>query len=100
MLEYRLSAHFLSKVSEAVGPLIQVWLVYLEDISGKHHLGPFSRSGDDGLYLMRGKVLGLVYDEIALSETPAPDVRKRLYYKFFLCEHALDTKGLSRIGLL
>ena len=58
-----LAVEFFAQVSEAVGPFVEVWLVYLVYVTGKDYLGSFAGTGDDGLHFVRGEVLGFVYDE-------------------------------------
>ena len=74
MLEQRLPVHLLPEVRQAVGPLVQVGLVDLEDVAREDHLRAFAGAGDDGLHLVRGEVLRLVHDEIHLAEGAAADV--------------------------
>ena len=66
VLKEFLSVEFVTYVGEAVGILVQIRLVYLLNVSGKYNLGSFSRTGDDGLNLVRSKVLRLVNDEESL----------------------------------
>ena len=93
MLEEFLAGHLLTQVGQSVGPLVEVRLVYLEDVAGKHHLGPLARTGDDGLDLMRGEVLRLIDDEEGLAEAAAADIGQRRDHEFLVLQQALDLKG-------
>ena len=99
MLEEPLASHFLSQVGEAVGPLVQVGLVNLEDIAGEDHLGAFPGAGDDGFYLVRGEVLGLIHNEIHLPQGAAADIGQGRNQKAFILEHGLNLEGLLAAGL-
>ena len=77
VLKEGLAFHLLAQVGEAVGPLVQVGLVNLEDIAGEHHLGALSGAGDDGFYLVRGEVLGLVHNKVHLAQGAAADIGQR-----------------------
>ena len=57
------AVQFFAQVGEAIGPGVKVRLVYLEDISSKDNLSSLAGTGNYGLYLMRGEVLGFVDDE-------------------------------------
>ena len=57
------AVEFFAEVGEAVGPFVEVWLVYLVYVTGEDDLGSFAGTGDDGFYFVRGEVLGFVYDE-------------------------------------
>ena len=81
--EDALAEELVAKVREAVGVEVQIGLVYLVDVSGKDYLGALSGAGDDGLDLVRGEVLGLVYDEEDVAEAAAADIGQRVDYQFF-----------------
>lgn len=68
------AVEFFAEVCEAVGPGVEVRLVYLVNISGEDDLGAFSCSGYDCFDLMRGEVLGFIYDEEGVGEGAAADV--------------------------
>ena len=85
-------------MGETVGPLVQIRLVNLEDISGEYDLGVLSRPCDDGLDFVRGKVLGLVNDEECLTEAPSPDVGERSYEKLFAVHHSFKFLVLLAAG--
>ncbi len=99
VLEQRLSVHLLAEERQAVGPLVQVGLVDLEDIAGEHHLRALSRPGDDGLYFVRGEVLRLVHDEVHLSERAPADVGEGRDEELFVLDHRLDLQRLFGSGL-
>ena len=109
VLEKTLACHLLPEVGETVGPLVQIRLVNLENVSGEYNLGALSSPGDDGLDFVRGQVLGLVNDEECLTEAPSPDVGERSYEKLFAVHHsfkflvllaAWPVKGLDDIEIV
>ena len=67
MLEQRLAGHLLSKVGETVGIYVKIRLVYLEQVARKHHLGILPRPRDDGLDLVRRKILSLIDYEVDIG---------------------------------
>ena len=96
MLEDFLAVKLLAQVGKTVGPLVQVRLVYLEDISGKYHFCAFTCTRDDGLDLVRGKILGFIDDEVAFTQASSADVGERFDDEFFLGEHTFNPLGLAR----
>ena len=89
MFEEVFAVEFFAQVGEAVGPFVEVWLVYLVHITGENNLGPFSGTGDDGLHFVRGEVLGFVNDEERVGEGAATDVGERADEQLFAFEHLL-----------
>ena len=79
-----LSVQLFGKMRKAVRPSVQVWLVYLLNIAGKYHLSPLSGSCDYGFYLVRGKVLCLVYDEKDIGKASAPYICQRRNDQFVI----------------
>ncbi len=81
------AVEFFAQVGEAVGPFVQVRLVYLVNISGENYLGSFTGTGDDGLHFVRGEVLGFIYDEEGVGEGSAADVGKRTDEQLLTAKH-------------
>ena len=94
MCKQRLPGHFLPQMCQPVGIYVKIRLVYLEYVARKYHFGPFSGTGYYSLYLMRSKILRLVYYEEHLPEAPAPYVCKRRNQKFLVLHHGIDFHGL------
>ena len=69
----------LYRICKAVAAGVKIGIVNLVRISGQHHLSPFARPGDDRLYLMRGKVLGLVNNHILLGNGAAANIGQGLH---------------------
>ena len=98
MLEELLSLHLLAEVREAVGPLIQIRLVYLEDIAREDHLGAFAGPGDDGLDFMRREVLRFVDYEEHFTERTSPDVCERRDQELLALEQVVYFESLLGTG--
>ena len=79
-----LSLHPVSQVGEAIRLHIKIGRVYLLDITGEDHFGPFTSSCNDGLYLMWCKVLGFVDDKITILKTTSPDKCQWTDYQPFI----------------
>ena len=75
---------------KAVGPLVQIGLVYLLDISGKDNLCPLSGSGNDSLNLVRCKILRLIYNKEDIGEASAADICKRRDKQLLSAQHILN----------
>ncbi|MNY22218.1 hypothetical protein D3C86_1558140 [compost metagenome] len=78
----------LYQVRKTVTFRIQVRGINLVNISGKNDLGIFSCSRNDGLDLMRGQVLGFIYNKENLAQCPSPDIGQRRDHYLF-CSHKL-----------
>ena len=81
------AVEFFAEVGEAVGPFVEVGLVYLVDVTGEDDLSSFAGTGDDGFYFVRGEVLGFVYDEEGVGERAAADVGERADEQLLSAEH-------------
>ena len=81
------AVEFFAQVGEAVGPFVEVGLVYLVDVTGEDYLGSFAGTGDDGFHFVRGEVLGFVYDEEGVGEGAATDVGERADEQLLAAEH-------------
>ena len=99
MLEEGLPGHFVAQVCEAVGPLVQIRLVDLLYVAREHYLGALPGPGDDGLDLMRGEILGFVYDEENPAQTAAADIGQRGDEKLLVFEHRVYLQGLAAARL-
>ena len=86
MFKEFLPGHLLSKMRKTIGPLVQIWLVNLENISGEDHLGSLSRTCYNSLDFMRSQVLGLVNDKERLAETASPDIGQRSDKQFLVLQ--------------
>ena len=84
MLENLLPVHLLSRVRQAIGPLVQIGLVYLEDIASENNLGAFSGAGDYRLDFQRSKVLCFVDDEESVAQAAATDIGQGFDYQFLI----------------
>ena len=89
MLKEVFAIEFFAQVGEAVGPFVQIWLVYLVYITGENYLGSLASASNDGFYFMRGKVLGLVYYKEGIGEGAPADVGKRTDEQLLAAEHLL-----------
>ena len=49
--------HTINHVNQAIGLTVQIRLVYLLNITGKHHFGSFASTGDNSFYFMWSQVL-------------------------------------------
>ena len=94
MLEQLLSRHVFSQVGKTVAPLVQIGLVNLEDIAGKYHFRAISGASNDSFNLVRGEILGLIYDEEHFAKTAAADVGQGSDEKFFVLQEILYAQGL------
>ena len=65
---------------------IKVGCIDLENIAGKDDLGVFTGSGNDGLHLMRGEVLGLIHDETYVGYASATDISQRGDHQFLIID--------------
>ena len=90
MFKERLAVEFVIYMCKAVGPLVQIWLVYLLNISGKYNLCPLSGSGNYSLNLMRCKILRLVNNKEDIGETSAADICKRRDKQLLPAQHILN----------
>ena len=98
VLEHPLACHLFPQMGKAVRPYIQIWLVNLENISGKHHFRSFAGPCNYGLNLVRGKVLSLIHNEIYISQTPAPDICQRRYHQLSFIQHCINLRTLLACG--
>ena len=55
-------------INQPVRLAIQIRLVNLLDIAGKHHFCTLSGTGDDGFDFMGGQVLRFIYDTISIAQ--------------------------------
>ncbi len=94
MFEEALIVKLFAQVGKTVGPLVKVRLVNLEYVSREYHLSSFACACDDGLHLVRGQILGLIYDAVGIDETPAADEGERLDHKLFTLHHFVNSLGL------
>ena len=61
--------HAVYHINKPIGLTVQIGLVYLLNITGKHHFCAFTGTGDDGLNLMRSQVLGFINNTVGLAQT-------------------------------
>ena len=99
MLEQLLTIQFLSQMAQTIRPLIQIRLIYLENITGADYLGALACAGYNRLYLQRSKILGFIYYKIAFSKTSAANISQRLYQQLLLLKQAVYLEGLARCRL-
>ena len=81
------AVEFFAQVGKAVGPFVEVGLVYLVYVTGEDNFGSFAGTGDDGFYFVRGKVLCFVYNKEGIGEGAAADIGKRADEQLFATEH-------------
>ena len=93
-----LVSHAVYHIDKPVGLAVQIRLVNLLDISGKHHLRTFSRTGNDGLYLIRRQVLRLVDDALHFAQAAATYKCQSLNDQLFTFLHIFYTLHFSRVG--
>ena len=89
MLEKPLPDHLLAEMGQAVRPLVQIRLVNLEDITGKHHLRTFSCTCDNGLDFVRSEILSLVDNKEGLAQAAAAYICQRRDEKFLILQQSL-----------
>ena len=65
--------HTVYHINKPIGLTVQIGLVYLLNITGKHHFCTFAGTGDDGLNLMRSQVLGFINNTVGLAQTAPAD---------------------------
>ena len=73
-----MAAQFIASMDQSVGAAVDIGVVDLGWISNHHELGSLRHTGDDGLGLERGELLGLVQDEEAVRDGAAADVAEGL----------------------
>ena len=61
--------HTINHVNQAIGLTVQIRLVYLLNITGKHHFGSFASTGDNSFYFMWSQVLCFINDAISFTQT-------------------------------
>lgn len=65
--------HAVYHIDKSIGLTVQIGLVYLLNITGKHHFCAFAGTGDDGLNLMWGQVLGFIDNTVGLTQAAPTD---------------------------
>ena len=65
--------HTINHVNQAIGLTVEIRLVYLLDITGKHHFRTLTRTGYDGFDLMRSQVLCFINNAISFTQTTSTD---------------------------
>ena len=93
-----LVSHAVYHIDKPVGLAIQIGLVNLLDITGKHHLRTLTCAGNDSLYFMWSQVLGFINDTIGLTQATPADKRQRLNHQLFTFLHILKAFYLTGIG--
>ena len=68
-----LVSHAVYHIDKPVGLTVQIGLVYLLNITGKHHFCTFAGTGDDGLNLMWGQVLGFIDNTVGFAQAAPAD---------------------------
>ena len=68
-----LVSHAVYHIDKPVGLTVQIGLVYLLNITGKHHFCTFAGTGDDGLNLMWGQVLGFIDNTVGFAQAAPTD---------------------------
>ena len=65
--------HTVYHIDKSIGLTVQIGLVYLLNITGKHHFCTFAGTGDDGLNLMWGQVLGFIDYSVGFAQAAPTD---------------------------
>ena len=74
-----LTLHALNQVRKTVACRVKIWIVNLTNVARKHNLGALAHSTDNGLHLMRRKILRLVDNNKLVRNTAAADIGQRLH---------------------
>ena len=65
--------HTVYHIYKSIGLTVQIGLVYLLNITGKHHFRALTGTGDDGLNLMWSQVLGFINNTVGFAQAAPAD---------------------------
>ena len=91
MPENFLPLHTVYHVGQPIGLGIEVGGVDLINVAGKYHFCTFGCTGNNGLYLMRGKVLRFIDDAEGIGKTPTANLSQCFYYQTSSGLHLLQS---------